>query len=432
MKQRRRPIMRELKRSWRVLVITSHLPLLTPSIHAALTGASAQVTDAAGAVRTGYSSSEKVTLNVRVQNTAASASPIQFSFEVLDPGGSRRLFQTGNTAPGSVLGASGASLRGIAVSRFYTVPGNYTLVGKAVLGGETAEARAVFTVLSPAVTLTYPPNGARDLIDQPLTFRWVSSGAVRYRIFVDDDSSFYNVLFSGDAAGSVFSYPQNPPDVRQRLASGQTYYWKVEGLDASNNVIARSDIPFSFTMKSLSPQATSKDLAVVSLEKVNEPVPGAPGALPVAVLVKNQGGKAESNVSVNVFADGAAVPSSPKRLTHIEPGRTERLVFPVRPPERGRQLVVSAVLDFFDDNLQNNALTRQFTVEAGGPGETRMRPAQAWEGMKRFVSDPRMVAELEGYTLVGVQGADAEEFSRLVRAIQEGKARITSVRFTEE
>jgi hypothetical protein len=405
---------------------------------AALTGASASVTDTAGASRSGYSSTERLVLAMTVQNTSPASGNIQFSFEIQDPQGSRRFFQTGNSAPASVVGRTGATLRGIPISRFYTVPGLYRLTTTARLGTETTTATAQFTVLSPAITLTYPPNGARDLIDQPLTFRWVSSGASRYRITVDDDSSFYNALLTAETPGSFFAYPQNPPDQRQRLANGQLYYWKVDGLDAAGNIVARTDVPFSFTVKIQAAQSTSKDLAVVDVARVNDAIPGGEGAWPIAVFVKNQGGRPESNVPVNVFADGASVPTSPKRIAFVEPGNTVRLVFPVRAPDSGKTVLVNAILDFFDDNLQNNTMSRQFVAER--PSEI-MTGENAWSVLKNQVraylgTDERLTDELlAGGANVSIrvtgEGMSRSEVSALLRAVAEGKARVVGARFVK-
>ncbi|HRY29867.1 MAG TPA: CARDB domain-containing protein [Elusimicrobiota bacterium] len=397
---------------------------------ARLASPQALVTDSAGASRTSYSSTERITLSVKVQNVSPGAGSIVFTFIVRDPNGSQRLFQTGNSAPATVTGQAGASLRGVPVSQFYTTPGNYTLAVRAVLDGETAEASAQFTVLSPVITLAYPPDGARDLIDQPLVFRWVSSGATKYRISVDDDASFYNALFMADSFSSLFTYPSNPPDIKQRLAGGQVYYWKVEGMDFAGNVVARTQIPFSFSLKTQAMQSNSRDLAVVGLEKVNENIPGMPGALPIAVTVKNQGGKTEANIPVNLFADGASVPSSPKKLNSLEPGRTERLVFPARPPEAGRTLVVKAILDFFDDNVQNNSMTVQFQGEERRT--RRLTPAEMWDILRRFISDPQIVGELEGYSCseVSSQGMSQNELSELVESVRGGKSRVGSAGLT--
>lgn len=413
----------------KILRIAVLLAALAPAARAALVSPSAQVQDSAGAVRQSFSSTERITLVAKVQNAAPGAGNIQFSFIVRDPLGSQRLSQTGNSAPASSVGAVGASLR-VPVSQFYTTPGVYTLVIRAAFGAENLEATAQFTVLSPVITLTYPPNGARDLIDQPLTFRWVSSGATRYRVTVDDDQSFYNALFISDlVVSNFFAYPLNPTDVRQRLASGQVYYWKVEGLDFAGNVVARTEVPFSFTVKSQGGQATSRDLAIVGLERLNEANLGGPGALPMGVFVKNQGGRAESNIAVNLFADGAAVPTSPKRLSQIDPGKTERLVFPVRAPEEGKFTLVNAVIDFFDDNLQNNAMSKQVRLEEAARGR-KLRPSEVWEIMRRFVTDTRVLAELEGYYAAdaSAEGLSEAELAELVLALKDGKGQVNGVR----
>lgn len=394
-------------------------------VHAALANITVQATDGAGVPRQAFSSTERITLAIRVQNTAASAGNIQFSFEVKDANGARRLAQSGNSAPGSVVGVTGASLQGVPVSQFYNGPGLYTLTGTASLDGETVSGSAAFSVLSPLITLTYPANGARDLIDQPLVFRWVSSGASSYRVSVDDDPSFYNVLFTGQSVGNFLVYPLNTSDDRQRLAAGQSYYWKVEGLDAAGNVVAKTDQPFTFMVKAQSMQTTSKDLAVVSVEKNNEAIPGGAGAMPVAVSIKNQGGRAELGVSVSLFADGAQVPSSPKRIEKIDPGQTVKLVFPVRPPEGDRSVLVNVSLDFLDDNQQNNNLARQFRGDSDA--NRNLANNEIWDAVRRAITNPDVLAELEGYVVESVAGEsmNRDEIEKLIRAVNDGRARVT-------
>jgi len=394
-----------------------------------LASMSAQVQDAAGVARTSFSSTERITLVLRVQNTAVSASSIQFTFEVKDPTGARRLYQTGNAAPGSVVGFTGATLRGVATAQFYSQPGVYTLTGTATLGVETVTASQSFTVLSPLITLSYPPNNARDLIDQPLIFRWVSSGASLYKVSVDDDPSFYNTLFTGQSVAGFLAYPLNPTDERQRLSAGQVYYWKVEGLDASGNVVAKAELPFSFTVKAQANQATSRDIAILDIEKVNETVPNAPGALPFAAVVKNQGGRPERNITLNFFADGAETSGSPKKIESLDAGETKRFVFPVRAPEEGKSLLLSAVIDFFDDNLQNNRFSKQWRADGQSSDRARLNMAEIWELVRRAVTDPQILAELEGY---GVESMAGEKMSRegiqeLMQAVKDGKARVTGV-----
>ncbi len=413
----------------KVLVVTLNLTPLTflPLFGAQLSSLTVQVQDAAGRARTSFSSTEKITLSIRVQNTAVSTGQIQFSFEIKDAAGNRRLSQSGNSAPASVIGFAGTTLRGIAVTQFYNSPGQYTLTGRATLNGETVVGNAVFTVLSPQITLTYPPNNAQNLIDQPLVFRWVSSGASSYKVYVDDDISFYNALLVAQTVTSFFSYPQNPSDDRQKLASGQVYYWKVEGLDGLGNVVAKSDIPFSFTVKSEAAQSTSRDLAIIDIAINSEGIPTAPGALPLAVFVKNQGGRSEFNVPVNLYVDGAAVPTSPKRIERIEPGKTEKLVFPARPPDEGQTLLANAVIDLFDDNVRNNSMMKQFQIEK--KKARRLKPDEIWEIIKRFVTDTEVLAELDGYLCDAVEGKGIgrDEIDELINSLKDGRALLKGV-----
>jgi hypothetical protein len=397
-----------------------------------LSTAAAQVTDASGMPRSTFSSSERISMAIQVQNTAASASNIQFTFEVKDPSGNRRLYLTGNSAPGSTVGTARSSLSGVTVGQFYSSPGQYQLTATAALDGETVQASATFSVFSPLITLTYPPNGARDLIDQPLVFRWVSSGASSYRVSVDRDGSFFKTLFTGQSFTGFLAYPLNPTDELQRLSAGEIYHWKVEGLDAAGNVVAKSDVPFNFTVKPQSPQTSSRDLAILNIERVNEPAAGFSGAWPMAVLVKNQGGKAEAGVPVSLYVDGAAVPTSPKRIDMIDAGQTLKVVFPIRPPEGEQSSLLNASIDMIDDNLQNNRFT--MNLRPGEKEKNQLRPEQVWEVIKRSVSDPNLIKELEGYAPVEIigDGLSRSELEQVLRALKDGKARITGVKLGEE
>ncbi|MDH5174397.1 MAG: hypothetical protein OEW43_03955, partial [Elusimicrobiota bacterium] len=208
------------------------------------------VFDSAGKERTTYSSSEKIGFSVTCDNQQP-VERIYFEFYVYSSKGEQLFKHTGNSAVGNV-GIGSSRIMNIPISRFYKSPGKYFYLAKVIAGTAfdfPAANYEVFYVYSPSITLSYPVNGARDLIDKPLTFRWVSSGATKYRIYIDDDKGFYNCLFQTgrdgytDPVTTYFQYPTSPRDPRQKLAGGVVYWWKVEGLDSQGNVVAKTPVP---------------------------------------------------------------------------------------------------------------------------------------------------------------------------------------------
>ena len=209
------------------------------------------VMDMSGAVRASFSSNERLMFRQKVTNSLSdSHSKIVFRFTVYNPANASVFVHSGNAAP-ATAGQAQTQIAGVPVSQFYSTPGAYKLVGLATYGAETVSQEVSFTISSPNIILTYPPNGARNMSDKPLMFRWVSSGASKYRVTVGSDFSMYNSVFSQTNSGeSYLSYPDVVTDPRQNLAAEQVYYWKVEGLDAAGNIVAKMASPSNFTIKS--------------------------------------------------------------------------------------------------------------------------------------------------------------------------------------
>lgn len=387
------------------------------------------IIDSAGKERTTYSSSEKIGFSVTCYNKQL-ADRIYFEFYVYSSNGEQVFKHTGNSAVGN-MGIGSSSIRNIPISRFYKSPGKYFYLALAKVtftnisySPEASEYR-VFYIYSPSITLSYPANGARNLIDKPLTFRWVSTGATKYRVYVDDDKGFYNCLFQTGKDGyshpvtTYFQYPTSPRDPRQKLAGGVIYWWKVEGLDSQGNVVAKTPIPFSFTLKETAPSVTTKDLAVTDIILDEE---STASELKFNVLVKNQGGMAISNTRVNLYVNG--VPVIPHQLLNfINTGKEETLTF-LGGAVKQKMVIVSAAIDFPDDNIKNNMLTEVFTLT---PEYRRYEPWEAWKIIKRFIRDLEILKELEGYTLSEVtlipQGDIGEELEKL----EQGKAKVVGV-----
>lgn len=381
--------------------------------------------DSAGKERTTYSSSEKIGFSVTCFNQQA-VDRIYFEFYVKSPTGQVVFKHTGNSAVGNV-GLGSSSIKNIPISGFYNTPGKYIYEAKVSAGtGSLPVVKYMeFYIYSPSITLSYPANGAKDLIDKPLTFRWVSSGATKYRVYVDDDKGFYNCLFQTgggeypDPETTYFQYPISPQDTRQKLAGGVLYWWKVEGLDNAGNVVAKTPIPFSFTLKETAPSTATKDLAVTDIILDEETTASE---LKFDVLVKNQGGTGISATRVNLYVNG--VPVIPYQvLDFINTGETKTLNF-LCGASQEKIVTVSAAIDFPDDNMKNNMLTKTFTLAL------EYRPYELWEVweiIKKFIKDPTILKELEGYTLSEVTLIPEGDVARELTRLKEGKAKVVGV-----
>lgn len=412
----------------RILLMWMIVVILPCVAMAALTISSVGTLDSGGSARTTFSSTEKISFSIKVNNTVASSGRVQFSFIVKDPAGRRVLTQTGNSAPG-LAGASGADIKYIPIEKFFKSPGYYTLEVAVSLEGSSVSGSRRFRISSPIVTLSYPPSGNRNLTMRPLTFRWAGSGATRYRIYVGDHQSLTLNVFTEVVSGASFSYPDNPANEQHKLVSGQVYYWKVEGLGVSGNVIATTPVPFSFSVM-FSGAQMSRDIAIKEINVGKNPL--APGFVPLVVYVKNQGSTTESNISVNVFINGLPV-KKPKTINRIEPGKIKKMVFPVRLPEITDKILVTASHDLFDDNMINNRYSRIFDEDELMKNQgkkaraDRLNLAEAWEKTKRILNRPAVVSKFEGYTLYAIE-PDDEEGIALFRAFLDGKARVIKIR----
>ena len=305
---------------------------------------SVSVTDQLGKVRTNYSVTEKVNLNASVFNDLIT-DRISFKFEIKDPAGAVRFTHTGNSIPGTI-GAGGSSVKFIPIANFFSTSGNYKLVVTA----NAVSKETLFSVYSPNITPTYPSNYARDLTDKPLVFRWVASGAAKYKIHLALDAAFFNMVLTDETALLQYSYPDNPADVRQKLSAGTVYYWKVEGLDAAGNIVAKMSSPSDFTVKSNVLVVAAKDLAVLDIV----PVPYQPK---VTVSVKNQGGKVENAIPLSLYLNG--IPVGTQNIDTISVGETKSLSFLTN---ISGLVVALASLTFDDDYIKNNTLTKQISV----------------------------------------------------------------------
>ncbi len=380
--------------------------------------------DSAGSPRTTFSATENITFSVTCYNLSL-VDKIRFEFYVYGPEKERVFAHTGNSAVGNP-GLAGSSIKNIPIRQFYKTPGRYLYEAKVFPGAESSVLPAVkylaFYVYSPSITLSYPADGARDLIDKPLIFRWVSSGATKYRVYVDDDKGFYNTLFQTgkgeypDPQATYFQYPMSPQDPRQKLAGGVVYWWKVEGLDNEGNVVAKTPIPFSFTLKETAPAPTTKDLGVTDIILDEE---STASELKFDVLIKNQGGMAISNTRVNLYVNGVALVPH-QVLDFINIGETKTLKF-LGGETKEKVVTVSAAIDFPDDNMKNNMLTKIFTLTL----EYKVyQLAEVWSIIKKFIKDLDILKELEGYVLSEVTLIPEGDIGEELMKIEQGKAKV--------
>jgi hypothetical protein len=320
-------------------------------------------------------------------------SRVEFNFYIYDPHGSVVFSHTGNSMVGR-RGYGGSELKNIPIA-FYTLPGRYTLRAEVKVPDEEANfvsyKETDFVIYSPNIILTYPPNGARDILASHLVLRWVSSGATRYKVYVGDDTSFYKPLWTAETENTEITYPVEPENPLARLSAGKTYYWKVDGIDVDGKVIATTPLPFSFTIKDTA-TPSSRDLAVenVEFEEMQED-----GVLVLRARVRNLGNQAFSMVSfdVSIAEMATKIPSQTIDTVQgneardivftcgrIAPALVEKAVSEAAVPggiarwfsssaATGKEgageflpLTVTVALNIYDDNPKNNTLTRVVKV----------------------------------------------------------------------
>ncbi|MFH2203947.1 MAG: CARDB domain-containing protein [Elusimicrobiota bacterium] len=393
--------------------------------HAQLAGQAVLVLDSSRSPRTSFSTNERATFQQKVSNGAASSGRIYFTFIVADPQLKEVFRHAGNAVPGRV-GNAASQLAGVQISSLYTVPGVYKLTARAILDAQVVDQELSFTVSSPNILLIYPPNGAQDVADKPLMFRWSSSGAAKYRITVGDNPSFFNSVYNANTEGNVnaISYPENPADARARLAAGTVYYWRIEGLDANDNVVAQSAVPFSFTVKSAS---LSRDIAVTGLEIIGK----SGDNITFKVTVHNQGGTSESGLQLKFSIGGVPVAGSPVQMPLLSPSAVKTYNFTGQlPPDQGKSLAIGCV-EFFDDNVANNCKTMQLTrtvEEAAGDASIfaarKLSNEEIWSAIQELLRDRGV--DLTEYSIVGMdKDMTRAELEALLAALRSGQADVS-------
>lgn len=348
------------------LVLACFLPLtsyLLPFASAAhLIGGTLEALDSGGINRTPaiFNNSERIGFRYSVTNTQSATSDIVFTFTLSDPGGVTVLTQTGNAISGTQVGEGGSSIVGIGIGLFYSVPGNYLLKGEAKFsdGSETVSSTLEIQIFSPLLNLTYPPNNTLNLADNPIIFRWIGTGATKYKFTIADNPTLFNPMLTAEVFETQYSYPTNPDDTRQRLSAGQVYYWSVAGLDTSGTQTSEAAYPFSFTIQSGGTQPGTRDLDIIALELSALPSPSASQAM-IDVTVKNNGGRPESSIIVSVYVTGELQDS--KSIDSLNVAEEKTITFAVNIPSNrtGSGFFVSAVLDgYTDDDSENSRIKR--------------------------------------------------------------------------
>ncbi len=394
-----------------------------------LTGQNVSVIDVTNAPRQTFSSNERIGFTVTIYNGALDPNRISFWFQVFAPNGNKVFTQYGNSVPGSV-GNAAASIAGLPISGFYQGPGNYTLKAFASLSGTTIEQDQTFTVSSPNVLLIYPPNGSVGLTDNPVTFQWFSSGATSYRVTVADNIGMYNPVYqttTGNGSNTL-TYPNtpNPSDPRQKLGAGTVYYWKVEGLDLNGNVVATSQVPFSFTVATVS---LTRDLAVTALDVTG--TPDSAGFIPFRVTVANQGSTTESGVPLKFTLGGLPAAASPIALPTLSPSDVKTFDVTAQIPTDQVSSLAIACVTIFDDNSANNCKTlnvsRPTALSTGTafslPGQGLQSADQIWQSIVNILTAQGM--DLSTYQLNGMEGTlNAAELTALLDQLRQGVAQV--------
>jgi hypothetical protein len=406
-----------------VLCAAAVLAAATRADAGLLSPGSVAVLDATSAPRTAFSNNERITFQQRVFNGVASVNRVSFTFLVLGPSGGVVFQIAGNAVPGSV-GNAATQLSGFPITKFYTGPGTYTLQALASLDGQIVTQQTTFIISSPNILLLYPPNGAQNVADVPISFRWVSSGGSTYRVTVGDNPSFFNSLFSQQTGGAetFLNYPVHPSDPRLILSAGTIYYWKVEALDGNGQVVGASTAPNSFTVQTA---ALSRDMAVLDLAVLGGA--DAQGNIPFKVTVKNQGGTAQANVPLRFSVGGLAGIGSPVSMNVLGPGESRDYTFSAPLPTGQSQSLGIACIDFSDDNIVNNCKTLMITAAAAAGGTTNfgtnLSADQAWQAIQDLLRQQGM--DLSQYNLEGMEGQlSADELKSLLASIRAGAADI--------
>ena len=191
---------------------------------------------------------------------------------------------------------------------------------------------------------------------------------------VSDNAALYNPAHAGVNSGeSLYVYPANPSQEREQLVAEQVYYWKVEGLDAANNVISQSNI-YNFSLKAQA-SSQSRNLSIASLA-LSAAVADYSAPMTFKAVLYNNGSSAESNVSVRLTLGGQAASDSPKPVASISAGESQTINFTAFMPVDQEQSLAVACVDLFDDNVPDNCKTTLISKNTGVPATSGGGPGR--------------------------------------------------------
>lgn len=369
--------------------MSKFIKLITPllfvasSLYAQVSITDLQVVDSAGASRTRFSSTERIGFKISIQNTSE-VSRINYRFLINGPDGSQVMKHEGNSSPGNI-GTGGSAIRNIPLT-FYAGPGDYLLKAEVIVDGSVvASSQNYFSIYSPRINLLYPADSSRDLIDKPLVFRWVSSGATKYEVKVSEDEGFYKTIWSGETPDDYISYPVSVLDERQKLIGGTVYFWSVTGRDSKGIQVAESSV-FDFSMKKEASLDFSRNMSISDVYYNKSGI--VPDNIIFSASVENNGSQAENDITVNLYINGRHFMQ--KKIPLIPAGSGVVLDFEVGKYTK-ESAIVSVVLDISDDDSRDNIITK--TVIIPLPEE--------WRNIPKILG--RIIDKTDGNAIEGVK-----------------------------
>ena len=246
---------------------------------------------------------------------------------------------------------------------------------------------------------------------------------------VADNAGLYNPAHEALNGGeNYYSYPDNPSQPREQLVPDQVFYWKVEGLDASNNRISESNV-YNFSLRSQA-SAQSRNVTVTALE-LSAPALDFEKPLNFKAVLFNSGSTTESNISLKMSLGGIPAQDSPKQVAMIGPGEKKEVPFTAFMPSGQEEGLAVACSDLFDDNIPDNCKTRLISKNAGLPAAPKTGKKLSYEEMFQEIIKrlgPDAAKALEGYTFESLTCANCsqDELSSIISALISGEAQLVN------
>ena len=396
-------------------------------------GQGASVKYASGILGTLFLQSDFITLSMEIKNDASTAGTILFSFSITDPDGATVFSQTGNSAPGTTVGKTGATLSSIPVSRFYTKSGPYTLTAKATLGSLSATDTVGFQAKDAQIQLLSETAS-------PLSFQW-GSGASKYRLTVSEDTFFTTekIKFTEETTATVLYCSQTADQCRQnatdsstnKLVSGKPYYWKVEGIDpVSGKVIATPIGQYRTFQLQAGSTPNSRNVAITGIDASYDE---KNKMFDVYVNVANLGGQTEGPIYVRCslanalyFYSGSQTSATVETLPQNGTARVHftegvNLADPsFRPP----YLLVASLWENHDDVPSDDTMSVEWKrPEAAGAKAGPCSPNPCYNGGKCSASGTSYSCNC----LNGFFGTLCQNYLAAPRAPATGKVEVSSI-----